>query len=63
MSSGFQETPNGEVGIGRVAEHPLIDLASVEHAVSTVRVAEAWKTFVSYGARSIIRLRPDRHLI
>ena len=46
MSSGFQETPNGEVGTGRVAEHPLIDLASVEHAVLTARVAEAWKNYI-----------------
>ena len=43
MSSGFQETPNGEVGTGRVAKQPLIDLASVEHIVSMASVAEAWK--------------------
>ncbi len=46
MSSSRQETPNGEVGTERVAEHPLIDLASVEHAVSMARVAEAWKNFI-----------------
>ncbi len=65
MSSSWQETPNGEVVTGRVAEYPLVDLASVEHAVSTARVAEEGGRipFVSYGARSIIRLRPDRHLI
>ena len=43
MSSGFQETPNGEIGAGRIAEQPLIDLASVEHIVSMASVAEAWK--------------------
>ncbi len=46
MSSGFQETPNGEVGTGRVAEQSLIDLASVEHIVSTTSVAEAWKNSI-----------------
>ena len=46
MSSSWQETPNGEVGTGRVAEHPLIDLASVEYAVSTARVAEAWRNSI-----------------
>jgi len=43
VSSGFQETPNVEVGTGRVAEQPLIDLASVEHIVRAASVAEAWK--------------------
>ncbi len=46
MSSSFQETPNGEVGTGRVAKYPLVDLASVEHADSTARVAEAWKNSI-----------------
>ena len=43
MSSSQQETPNGEVGAGRVAEQPLINLASVEYIVQAASVAEAWK--------------------
>jgi hypothetical protein len=43
VSSGFQETPNWEVGTGRVAEQPLINLASVEHIVRATSVVEAWK--------------------
>ncbi len=46
MSSSRQETQNGEVGIGCVAEHPFIDLASVEHAVSMARVAEERKNSI-----------------
>ena len=48
MSSGNSLTPTGELGAWRVIEPPPVDYASVER---------------SYGAKSIIWLRPDRHLM
>ena len=43
MSSGHSLTPIGDLGAGRVAEPPAVDLASVEYIVSNASIAEAWK--------------------
>ncbi len=43
MSSGHPLTPTGDLGAGRVAEPPAIDLASVQYIVSNASIAEAWK--------------------
>lgn len=43
MSSGYSETPNGELGTGRVMETALIDFTSVEYIVSKASISDAWK--------------------
>ena len=43
MSSGYSSTPSGDLGVRRVAEPSPVDLASVEHVVSTASIADAWK--------------------
>ena len=59
VSFGHSQTPTGEMNARRVMKSLLIDLASVECIVlNTSIVAKE-----CYGARFIIRLRPDRHLI
>ncbi len=42
MSSGYSQTPSGELGIRRVVKPSPIDLASVEYIVSNASIAEAW---------------------
>ncbi len=42
MSSGYSQTPSGELGIRRVTKPSPVDLASVEYIVSNASIAEAW---------------------